>query len=60
MARKLNKMDKMILEITNTDSYNLYICPVHGMYAKRKDTDIDGSCPHECIKGGKPYVKSND
>lgn len=56
MARKLTKMDKMILEITNTNSYNLYVCPVHGMYSKRKDVDTDGSCPRsDCTKGGKRY-----
>lgn len=58
MSRKLTKMDKMILEITNTNSYDLFICPVHGMYSKRIDTSIDDSCPREnCTKGGIRYVK---
>lgn len=48
--KKLSSVEKMLINITDTDKYNLYRCEEHGIFAVRKDNDTQlcSYCNKEC------------
>jgi len=34
--KKLSKVEKYIIAISDPEEYNVFVCPVHGVYAIRK------------------------
>lgn len=51
--KKLSKVEKIILAITDKDKYDIYRCPEHGVYAILKGNE--DTCRHGCDKGGTKY-----
>lgn len=50
--KKLSTVEKMLIDTTDTDTYNLYRCPEDGIFAIRKDIEkqICPYCKKECDK----------
>lgn len=45
--KRLSAVERVMLEITDRDSYRIYRCPQHGVFAKRNDVD-DKTCGYKC------------
>lgn len=56
--KKLSKTEKYIIAISNSEEYNVFVCPEHGTYAIRKGNKST-VCSY-CKIQGEPLVNQQE
>jgi hypothetical protein len=50
MSKRITKTERMILDFVDRAKYNVYRCPIHGVFAQSKfdSRNQNGECPYGC------------
>lgn len=57
--KKLSKVEKYIIAISDPEEYNVFVCPEHGVYAIRKGDKNNTACSY-CQKQGEKLDNQQD